>query len=233
MARSEILRQADAAAAILRAREPERVVVLGGDCGVDLAPFAYLSARHGGDLAVLWIDAHPDVMTPEHWQNSHAMVLGHLMGRGDPELAARAPVPLRPDHVMFAGLYDMSPAEREIVDGLGIGIATPGDLAASSDKVLAWLRGIGARHVAVHLDLDVIDPAEFRSLYFTRPGAAPDAFDGIPQGRMKIEQILRLLNDVAEVAEVVGLGITEFLPWDAIRLRAMLSQLPILRDEAG
>jgi hypothetical protein len=29
------------------------------DCLVDLAPFAYLNERYGGELAVLWIDAIP------------------------------------------------------------------------------------------------------------------------------------------------------------------------------
>src|SRR6516225_5759225 len=88
-----------------------------------------------------------------------------------------------------------------------------------SEAVVEWLRSTGARHVAIHFDLDVIDPAELRSLYFTRPNAAPGAFFGVPQGRMTIPQVVRLLNDVAEQAEVVGLGITEHLPWDAIAIK--------------
>jgi arginase family enzyme len=26
---------------------------------------AYLNTRYGGDLSVLWVDAHPDVVTPK------------------------------------------------------------------------------------------------------------------------------------------------------------------------
>jgi hypothetical protein len=40
----------------------------------------------------------------------------------------------------------------------------------------------------------------------------------------------RLLNDVAEQVEVVGLGITEHLPWDAIAIREMPSSAPLDRE---
>jgi arginase len=47
---------------------PDAVVTLGGDCLVDLAPIAYLNKRYGDDLAVLWVDAHPDVMGAQQFQ---------------------------------------------------------------------------------------------------------------------------------------------------------------------
>lgn len=37
----------------------------GGDCAVSVAPFSYLTRKYGDDLAVAWLDAHPDVDTPE------------------------------------------------------------------------------------------------------------------------------------------------------------------------
>jgi arginase len=122
----------------------------------------------------------------------------------------------------------MSPAEWAIVERPGLSMATPSQLIDSSEPVVEWLRSTEARHVAIHFDLDVIDPAEFRSLYFARPNAAPGGFAGIPQGRMTIPQVVGLLNDVAEQAEVVGLGIAEHLPWDAIAIRAMLRAIPLI-----
>lgn len=228
VARSALLRQLDAAEQILKRETPDKVVVLGGDCLVDLAPFAYLNERYGGDLAVLWVDAHPDIMTPNQTAHAHAMVLGNLMGEGDPDFTKRVARPIKPERVMYAGLYDMSPAERATIERLGLNIATPSELIESSKPVLDWLRSTGARHVAIHFDLDVIDPAELRSLYFSRPDAAPGAFAGIPQGRMTIPQVVRVLNDVAEQAAVVGLGITEHLPWDALAIRDMLRALPLI-----
>ncbi|WP_370540884.1 arginase family protein [Bartonella apis] len=60
--------------------------MFGGDCLVDLAPFSYLSTVYGQSFGILWIDAHPDVMTPKQLAHSHAHVLGALMGNGDPDL---------------------------------------------------------------------------------------------------------------------------------------------------
>ncbi len=47
---------------------------------------------------------------------------------------------------------------------------------------------------------------------------------------MLIKEVVRLLSDVARQADVVGLGITEFLPWDMVIVRDMLRELPILGD---
>src|SRR5262245_24952059 len=44
----------------LRASAPDRVVTIGGTCGVEAAPVAYLNERYAGDLAVVWFDAHGD-----------------------------------------------------------------------------------------------------------------------------------------------------------------------------
>lgn len=54
----------------------DRVLTLGGDCSVNVAPFAVLTEKHGDDLAVVWTDAHPDADTPETaYDGYHAMVV--------------------------------------------------------------------------------------------------------------------------------------------------------------
>src|SRR4249919_316451 len=35
-----------------------------GGASVSVAPFSDLAARYGDDLAILWIDPHPDIGTP-------------------------------------------------------------------------------------------------------------------------------------------------------------------------
>jgi arginase len=106
-AREGVLEQARAARRILERRKPRRVVVFGGECSVDFAPFAYLSERYD-NLAVLWLDAHPDVNLPDHnyynYPNFHAMVLSALLGMGDPEFVAEVPKPIKPERVMYVGL---------------------------------------------------------------------------------------------------------------------------------
>ncbi len=47
---------------------------------------------------------------------------------------------------------------------------------------------------------------------------------------MPIKEVVRLLSDGAQQADVVGLGVTELLPWDMVIVRDMLRELPILGD---
>lgn len=228
VARQALREQLAHAQEIIERHQPDRLVVLGGDCLVDLAPFAYLNQRYDGELAVLWIDAHPDVLTPRDFSHAHAMVLGNLLGEGDPDFAQAVKRPVKPANVMYAGLQETLGVESALIARLGLRSAGPGQLADSSEPVLEWLRQTGARHLAIHFDLDVLDPTLFRSLLFAQPGVPTDKFDGIAQGKMTMEQIVRLLRDVAEVVDVVGLGIAEHLPWDTLALKNMLAQLPLI-----
>ncbi|RMO77663.1 Arginase/agmatinase/formiminoglutamase [Pseudomonas syringae pv. primulae] len=228
VARKALLEQLQHARQLIDRHQPDRLVVLGGDCLVDLAPFAYLNERYDGDLAVLWVDAHPDVMTPADFEHAHAMVMGNLLGEGDADFVDALKRPIKPANVMYAGLQETQAMETAFIKRLGLRSAGPQALAHSSEPVLQWLKETGARRLAIHLDLDVLDPALFRSLLFAQPGIPADCFEGVAQGKMTIEQVVRLLTDVADVVDIVGLGIAEHMPWDALALKNMLARLPLL-----
>ncbi|MCD5990310.1 arginase family protein [Pseudomonas sp. CDFA 553] len=228
VARQSLLEQLSHARQLIEKHQPDRMVVLGGDCLVDLAPFAYLNERYDGELAVLWVDAHPDVLTPKEFEHAHAMVLGNLLGEGDPDFARAVKRPLKPANVMYAGLQETMDVETATIKRLGLRSASPTDLANTSEPVLTWLKETGVRHLAIHLDLDVLDPSIFRSLLFAQPNVPDDTFEGIAQGKMTMDQVVRLLRDVANVVDVVGIGVAEHLPWDALALKNMLASLPLL-----
>lgn len=239
VARRALLAQAEDARRRIERHQPDRVVVLGGDCLVDLVPFAYLNERYDGDLAVLWLDTHPDVITPEVFPHAHAMVMGNLLGEGDPDFRGLVKRPIRPENVMFAGrldtlaeLPDVLAMETALFERLKLRSARPAELAETSAPVLDWLRATGAKRLAVHFDLDVLDPSLFRSLLFANPDPSAPPIEGVPTGRLTMAQVTRLLADVAEVVDVVGLGITEHLPWDSMALKAMLGRLPLLGSGA-
>jgi arginase len=87
-----VLEQLEAALTLIGRHDPERISTLGGECSVSVAPFSALAARYGDDLAIVWIDAHPDVDTGEtSYDGYHAMALALLTGHGDPELLAKLP----------------------------------------------------------------------------------------------------------------------------------------------
>ena len=228
-ARAPLLRQARAARAAIERHQPDRIVTLGGDCLVDLAPIAYLNRRYDGRLGVLWVDAHPDVMSAAEFSHAHAHVLGMLLGRGDEDFTAEVDRKLDPARVMIAGMSAWTPAEGRILQELGIRHVPAADIADDSRPVLDWIEAQGIHHLAVHFDLDVLDARYFSPLLFNKPGQPPGTFEGIVQGTMQLAQVMRLLQDVGEACDLVGLAIAEFLPWDMLRLRNALASLPIMR----
>jgi arginase len=171
------------------------------------------------------------VKTTHDWSNAHTMVLGNLLGEGDPEFAAEVKVPLQPAHVMYAGLREvgLTEQESEVIQRLGLRVAAPEALVLDSEPILAWIRETGITQVAVHLDLDVLDPASFRAVLFAEPDPEIDWLAMYPSGKMTLQQVVRVIQDVASAAEVVGMGVCEHLPWDAVHLRDALADFPVFR----
>lgn len=165
------------------------VVTAGGDCSVDLAPIATARDRYGAELTVLWIDAHPDLYTPQTLRSGsfHGMVLRTLLGEGP---AALVPArPLSPAQVIIAGERAGDASEHEYLKRVGIRRYGAGEL----DRVLDGLAG----PVYVHVDLDVLEPGEFGSLGYPEP-------DGVP--------VQQLIDLVSGVDNIVGAAITEHMP---------------------
>ena len=212
--RNVILRQTKAALEMLRASDPGRIVTLGGDCSVSVVPFTYLAAKYGGDVAMVWIDAHPDITLPgDPYPGYHAMAVTACMGHGDAKIVAELPAAFDPSKILFVGLRNW---ERDEIKArqhqYGIKHLTPEEVAADSDALRAWLKSCGASKVVVHFDMDVLDPAEIVAAVGTDP-------DG-----MKIEAVIRVINDIAAEKELVGLTVAEPMPRTAIRLRDMLGR---------
>lgn len=223
-----LLKQLEETMAVLETKAPDKVIVLGGDCAISQAPFDYLNGKYEGTLGILWLDAHPDVATTEETTHGHEMVLGNLLGEGAPVFAEKIKHPFQSNQVMFAGLkYDELRSRDQAVNHLKLRYATPQDVMENSQPILAWIKENNIQHLAVHFDLDVLSPADYRSTYFAEPYL--EEF-GAAVGELTLNQIVRILNDTSEEAEIVGLSIAEHLPWDAINLRAALEKISIFDD---
>ena len=228
--RRNLMRQLHSAQDIINAYSPERVVVFGGDCLVEQGPISYLNKRYEGELGVLWMDAHPDVTTPKEFNHAHTMVLGNLLGDGDTQFAAEVPVKLKSGQVMLAGLQETTDQETEYIKEKNLRYARPEELSDNSGPILEWIREAGIKKMYIHLDLDVLDPGLFRNLLFSNPMPDPENCMDFSMGAMNFAQVTRVLKDVSAHADVVGMGITEQLPWDAINLKDMLSEVPVLNS---
>lgn len=217
--RDAIAQQTRAALDILDIEKPDRIVTLGGECSVSVVPFTWLASKYPDDVAVIWIDAHPDITLPgDVYPAYHAMAVTALMGDGDKKILGQLPAKIDPSRILFVGLRDWERDEIKVRQNeYGIKHLTPEETVSGSEKVIEWLRNTGASNVAIHFDMDVLDPNEI----IAAVGVVPDG--------MKIAEVVRVINDVAKEKNLVGLTVAEPMPRTAIILKEMLNQLPLLK----
>jgi arginase len=218
-AKVAVLSQLSTALELIRQHDPERIVTLGGDCSVSVAPFSWLAKRYGDDLAVVWVDSHPDVGTPEsQYAGYHAMAVSAVTGHGDPEILRQLPATVDPRRVVIAGLHAWNEDEIPNVGAWGMTAFEPGELRGTSEPLLDWLASTGCSRVAIHFDVDVVDSNE--AVFGL--GAEP--------GGLTIDEARRLVADVSAMADVVGLTIAEFIPRQVIRVQRMLRGFPLIEN---
>lgn len=217
--RDIIVRQTRTALDMLRVSNPDKIVTLGGECSVSVVPFTYLAEKYDNDVAVIWIDAHPDITLPgDVYPGYHAMAVTACMGYGDKRILEELPAKISPSKILLVGLRNWERDEiKERQQQYGIKHLSPQDVAQNSDAIKSWLKACGASKVVIHFDMDVLDPAEIIAAVGTDP-------DG-----MKMEEVIRVINDIAAEKELVGLTIAEPMPRTAIRIKNMLNQLPLLK----
>lgn len=136
----------------------EAVLTIGGDCGIALAPIAH-AARRAPGLAVVWIDAHPDLNSPTSSPSGAfaGMALGAVIGDGWHGLSLDGAVAA--DRVVIGAARSFDDPELDLIEGIGITTLTVEalrDAEALADAVVAT----GAEAVYVHVDIDALDPAE-------------------------------------------------------------------------
>lgn len=216
--RDVLVNQTKAALDILKIENPDKIVTLGGECSVSVVPFTYLADKYKDDVAMIWIDAHPDITLPgDVYPAYHAMAVTACMGLGDKKIIGELPAKFDPAKILFIGLRDW---ERDEIKArqkqYGIKHLTPEDVAENSNAIKEWLKSCGASKVVVHFDMDVLDPAEIIAAV------------GVVSNGMKIAEVIRVINDIANEKELVGLTVAEPMPRTAIRIKEMLHRLPLL-----
>ena len=217
-ARRVIVKQTGAALDIVRGNAPEKIVTLGGECSVSVVPFTYLAAKYPDDVAIVWLDAHPDVNLPDdEYKGYHAMALTACLGMGDEGIMRMLPGKVAAQNALIVGLRSWDAGMKQRQKELGIKGLSPADVAEDSKAILDWLKSTGVSKVLVHFDLDVLDPAEII------------AGVGVEPNGMTMAEAIRVINDIAAHYDLVGLTVAEFMPRIAIRMKRMLDGLPLLK----
>jgi arginase len=105
-AKEAVVAQLARALEVIGRYKPQRIITLGGERSVSVAPFSWPAQRYGDNLAVLWIDSHPDVGAPAStYSGYHAMAIAVLTGHGDPDILRLLPAALDPTRVALIGLH--------------------------------------------------------------------------------------------------------------------------------
>ena len=167
------------------------LTVLGGDHCTAIATLAAQQRRHPG-LAVLWVDAHPDLCD---FSRGGRWTCGCALRRAFDVSG------IDPSHVVIAGGRDYDPEELEFISDHGMMLIGAAELArdvpGSARKIAERLAG---RQVHVSFDIDVLDPA-------FAPGTE------IPSsGGLSTRQALDLLAGATASSEVVGFDLVEVSP---------------------
>ena len=139
-------------------------LVLGGDHSVALGTLGGLASVHGPG-GVLWIDAHPDVNTPETSPsgNVHGMPLAAALGLAGAEFESDSwPLPaVDPRRVALIGIRQLDEGERRLLRDAGVRVFTMSEIdrigiERAVRESLDRISGAGFVHVS--LDMDVLDP---------------------------------------------------------------------------
>jgi arginase len=185
-------------------------IVLGGDHTVAIGGFSGVRRALGPArrLGIVWVDAHPDLNTPETTPSNHGhgMPLAALLGRGHPILVNAGGIngsklPLR--DTALVGARSIDPGEAEFLGAHPeILVIRPETLRAGFADALRPLLGRVRDLDALYLsfDLDAVDPTE-------APGVTTPV-----EGGLTTQEAVDLVRALADTGRIVAGDVVEHLP---------------------
>ena len=200
---------------------PDRIITIGGNCMVSLAPFDYLHGKYK-KVGIIWIDAHPDVSTlNDGYPNAHAMVLGSLLGYGAAQLTREIKNSLfKPDEIFYIGLQPLHDYQEKYLDDMGVKYKVQDKTFVTSSEINDFIGRFD--HILIHFDIDVLDEHFFHSTYFANSELVGDGAGG---GKMTIEKLSEILRLITKNTDFVGFTVAEYLPFDEHRLHKMFAEI--------
>lgn len=177
----------------------EPVLTVGGDCGVALGAIQHAVKRHPS-LAVVWLDAHPDFNEPSASPSGAfaGMTLRAVLGDGEGGLHLE-PGAVPPDRVVVGGARSFDEPEVEAIERLGVAVLTV-DALRDPETLAAAVRATGAEALYLHVDVDVLDPAELTG------NAHPEPFG------LTVAELTRAIAAARGALPLVGSSIAGYSP---------------------
>lgn len=225
-AKGEVLSGIQNAMAKIEKENPDKIITIGGNCLVSLAPFDYLHGKYK-NTGIVWIDAHPDVSSPKDgYPNAHAMVLGSLMGYGDNSLSNMMKNnKFNPDEILYVGLQNLHDYQKNFLNNTGVNYKIQTNKFISNNEIHKFIKRFD--HILVHFDIDALDEHFFHSTYFANSELVGDGAGG---GKMTIEKLTEILRCITDNSDIVGFTIAEYLPFDEHKLYKMLTEIKLFTE---
>jgi arginase len=174
-----------------------RPLLLAGDCSIALTTLPIVMRYHP-QARVLWLDAHGDFNSPETSTSGYlgGMCLAGACGVWEPGLGLP---PIDPSSVVQWGVRDLDGGERVLLETRGVHRVEDASPLAGME-------------VFLHIDFDVLDPADMPARFPAPGGATPE------RGR-------ELLEQVTASCTVIGVEVTSIAPAHATLAREVLDPL--------
>lgn len=174
----------------------ERPIVLSGNCNSSVGTVAGIGAQ---DIGIIWLDAHPDLETPETTPSGFfdGQALSTLTGRCWRQITETVPnfAPVPPDRVIVVGAREASDAETRALESF----EWIREDMMSSDAALDRM-ATRVRKVYLHIDLDIHGVESIRANGYASPGGPTPA------------QVRALVQRVADRFHIVASALTAFDP---------------------
>ncbi len=195
-----ILEQQKSAADALSDSRCRKILTIGGDCSVEIAPVSYLNELHGGDLAVVWFDAHGDLNMPSSSpsQKFHGMPLRCLLGDGDRQMVSLCASLLQTDQVVMAGLREPDEPETAYIENNNVPCVSVEDIN-TGERLINVLEAKRYKHVYIHIDLDVLDPACFPAVMCPTVGG------------LTVDSLINAIEGLKCRYEIAGISLVEYV----------------------
>lgn len=175
-------------------------IVLAGNCA---SAIGTLSGLDEATPAIIWLDAHADLNTPDTTRSGFldGMALAIATGRCWGAMAAAVPGfrPIPDANVCLIGTRDLDPAEIDLLDASRIAAVHPHYAFLHLTPALDAISG-RARTAYLHIDLDVLDPEEGRVNQFATPGG------------FLLGQVMAVIRSIRQRFEIGAVALTAYDP---------------------
>jgi arginase len=186
-------------------------LILGGDHSIAIGSIAGV-AKHfrarGQKIGVIWVDAHPDINTPETSPtgNIHGMPLAFCLGYPPEELSGLMGFSPKVEghNIAIVGARDFDPQERETIETNGVALFESATCVEAQirktmhEAIARACEGTAGFHLS--FDIDFIDPSE-----------APAVGTPFPDGATS--EVARIALEVArDSGKMISMDVVEVNP---------------------